>query len=244
MILGFVVGCEDGSTTGTGGTGGTIVAGTGGAVVGTGGAVVGTGGATATGGSVGATGGAVGAGSCLTTDGTGTFTRNAMDGRFESGTASGYGFAYISPSAGAEAIDCGAAGDTATGICASGTVPAEATYAAVAGIGVNVNQPGGEGTTEVAYAQTVTGLTVNYTQNAAGTLRVQVSTTGGDFCYKLDNAATSKALVPADFNSKCWDATGTAWDGTGLKSVQLIIPSSNTATTPFDACLTGVTLTP
>lgn len=246
MILGFVAGCDEGTpSTGGGGTGG-VTAGGGGTGTGggstTGGAS--SGGASSGGSSSGGSGTGGSAGGCLTTDGTGTFTRNLEDGRLETGTASGYAFAYISPSSTATAIDCGVLGDTATAICASGTVPAQEAYEAVAGIGVNVNQEGGEGTTPAAYAGTVTGITVNYENKTPSELRVQVGTSGGDFCYKLTNTMMSATLTPADFNSACWDGTGDAWDGTGLESIQLITPSKNTATTPFSACLNGFTITP
>lgn len=248
MILGFVAGCDDAGTTGgTGGTGGvTAGGGTGTGGGSTTGGVGNTGGGSTGGSSSGGsgTGGSVPADGCLTTDGTGTFTRNLEDGRLETGTASGYAFAYISPSMGATAIDCGVLGDTATAICASGTVPSQVDYEAVAGIGVNVNQEGGEGTTPAAYASTVTGITVNYENKTPSELRVQVGTTGGDFCAVLMNTQTTATLTPADFNSTCWDMMGDAWDGTGLESIQLITPSSNTATRPFSACLNGFTITP
>jgi hypothetical protein len=247
-----------GSGGGLYGTGGVIL-GSGGTILGTGGVIAGTGGAAATGGvlatggvvgtgGVVSTGGAVGTGgvvstTCSVTDGVGTFSRNSGDGRFESGTGSGYAFAYVSPYTGGPATDCGAPTNTATGICASGTVPAQASYTAVSGIAWNVNQPGGVGTTAAVYAGTVTNVGLSYKNNTTSTLRVQASTTSGDYCYTL-GAGTSAALTAASFNSACWNGSGTNWNGVGLKSIQLITPSDAVNPTPFSACLNGVTLTP
>lgn len=226
-------GSASGGAVGTGGTagvGGVPVGSTGGAF-GTGGVAPGAGGAVAgTGGVVGGTGGAATAVS---------FTRDA-EGRFvgSPATAAGYGFAYI---AGATQTDLPAPLDAATQICGSGSVPISADYSYVAGIGWNVNQAGGEGTAASPYPATVSSLTVTYANNGGSPLRVQASNGTTHWCYTLPAGAGGTVTIPAaQFNTACWNASGSAWNGTGLASVQLIVPSTNAAATTFNACLSGV----
>lgn len=173
----------------------------------------------------------------------GSFTRDEM-GRFMGGNVAGYGFAYISDENGVS-TDLAKPTDTATNICGQGSLPTS--YEAVGGIGVNVNQPAPEPGAAAAgppqaYAGTVSSITVEYTNVAGSTLRVQATTTSGqNFCKALP-AGTSATVTPADLNSKCWDGTGEAWDGTALESVQLIIPGDEAAAVSFNACLNGVSV--
>lgn len=249
-----------GQTSGSGGstasTGGSTGSGTGGARSGgstgsaTGGATPGSGGSTgtATGGSTGtATGGTTGAGTGGGAGPTGAITLTA--GYASNGTWKGYAYGFVGPATGSKATITPTMFSMATSFCSSGMITADTTYASVAGMGFNVNQEAASSTTEppigtvattgtgLAISVTATGLTLS---SGGSQLRAQVKTAGGDYCA---NIAATTAMIPwTMFNKTCWDTTAAGaaafTAGTAISAVELIIPSSGSATVgPFNICL-------
>lgn len=250
MLLGFA-GCDSGgSSLGAPGSGGSNSAGTGGSgnTVATGGqvATAATGGHVATAATGGSPATGVG-GSGNTTSGCGTAptatgTLSVSSNYITGSNYSGYGFAFISPSTtvGGTTANCTVGGTDA--LCAAGTLPADTSYGTVAGIGVNLNQSSAANSTANPLSITVSSVTVGFTNPGASTLRVQISQGTTYYCYDVSTATSPVTLSPSQFNTACWNGSGTAWGGTGATAVQLVVPSQSLVTTPFSACLTSVTL--
>lgn len=255
-----------GVQTGVGGgnhTGGAGVAtGTGGAHTG-GAATSGTGGAAQGGGSCTPPSASV-SGNCKTaTAVTGTLTNAA--GYITAGNYAGYGFFYISPSSDqtltVACTDSTKGGNTSyfgtskNSLCGAGIVPADTCYNAIGGIGFNLNQSVAGGTnSNPPISGTISQITVAWTcTTACSGLHIQVvqdataSGTPTPYCYDAGDAGSTSplTLTASQFTTSCWSsaAPGTAWDGTNAQSFQFIIPSQATATTPFDLCITSVTIT-
>jgi hypothetical protein len=126
-------------------------------------------------------------------------------------------------------------------VCATGTV--EASDSEVGFVGFNVKQSPGSSATMTA-KPAGTGLTVSFTKTGTFPLRVQIqaknATDATRWCYTV--TGTSPVTIPyKSFNTKCWDDSGTAYDGaTEIEAVLLLIPGNPDATTAFNACLDGV----
>lgn len=222
-------------TTGAGGgtgTGTKVTTGTGGAKVNTG-----TGGAVATG-----VGGSGNTTSGCGTAPTGTGSLSIAASYITGSNYSGYGFAYVSPSTtvGGTTANCTLGGTNA--LCAAGTLPADTSYGTVAGIGFNLNQASAANSPTNAISATVASVTVGFTNSGASTLRVQISQGTTYYCFDVSKSTSPVTISASQFNTACWNGSGTNWDGTGASAVQLIVPSQATVPTPFSACLTSVTL--
>jgi hypothetical protein len=155
---------------------------------------------------------------------------------------SGYGYAFISPSTtvGGTVANCTIGGTSA--LCAAGTLPLDSSYGTVGGIGFNLNQASAANSPTNPISATVASVTVGFTNPGASTLRVQISKGTTYYCFDVSKSTSPVTITTSQFNTACWDGSGTAWDGTGASAVQLVIPSQATAATPFSACLTAVTL--
>jgi hypothetical protein len=139
--------------------------------------------------------------------------------------------------------------------CVSGAVGN--TYASVALLGFNLAQPA-DGTSCVydptaassangppAVALTQTGLAVNFSKTGAFTLRVQIQAQDGAtnadhrWCYTITDAAGPIFAPYSMFNTKCWDGTGTNYDGTTpISAVVFLVPGA-TSVTPYNFCING-----
>jgi len=144
----------------------------------------------------------------------------------------------------------------ADALCGAGTVPADCTRNAVAGIGFNLNQPQwGYGTFDNGYTQptnpiespaTVSSVTVAFVNTADSDLRIQIAqhSVSGSIYYCWDIAGMQSPLTvsASHFTTTCWDSAnpGATWDGTGAESIAFIIPSQAAKPTPFDACMQNV----
>ncbi len=246
MLLAFM-GCDSGGTSsGSPGGSGSVI---GGDTGGSGNTPAPTGGSisvhpTTTGGSVST--GTGGGGN--TTPGCGTAPSAtgslSMSSTYVTGSNySGYGYAFISPSAtvGGTSTNCTMGGTKA--ICAGGTLPADSSNGTIAGIGLNLNQSSATGSTANNLSITLSSVTVGFVNPGGSALRVQiVQGTSTYYCYDISTATSPVTLTPSQFNTACYNGSGTAWDGTNASAVQLIIPSLATANVPFAACLTSLTL--
>jgi hypothetical protein len=155
---------------------------------------------------------------------------------------------------------CGAAtfGASTSAVCGAGIVPSDCTFNAVGGIGFNLNQAQwGYGTAENGYTQptnpismpaVVSNVTVTFANIAKSNLRIQIAQHSADaptyYCFGIEGMQSPLTVASSKFTTNCWDSAspGSIWDGTGLESIALIIPSQQTTPTPFDACIQNVEL--
>lgn len=260
--------CDSGGTTASPGTGGNTggAAGTVGGVGNTGGAVSGnTGGAVSgnTGGAVsGNTGGskATGGSSTVTSQPadcvgisppTATGTLGVSAGYVTAGSLKGYGFTWV----GDESNDttcvtpqCDTLGCTpsfgGTALCGAGVVTADTDYKSVVGIGFNLNQNNAGDTPEtVAAPSSITVTATLGTGTGDANARIQlVDNSDPKVNYCVASWTSGTPIAIGDFNTACWDGSGTALPaGTPLTAIDIVIPSSNTDPRPYSICLTGVT---
>ncbi|HYP88463.1 MAG TPA: hypothetical protein VEQ59_09920 [Polyangiaceae bacterium] len=207
----------------TGGTPGTGTAGTGISTAGT---------ATTTGGTSATTcppyTGTVAADSTTFKSGFGTST---------TGTWSGYGFTYTYGTGAKIAPGMGDTCFSGAKFCANGTVPAADT--AGAGLGWNIGQKMNSSTNTAVAVTTPVKVTL---AGAVAGMRVQLSVSSAvSYCYTLTTTDVPTATVKlASFNTKCWDNSGTAYDGSPIQAIQVVVPGAATAAKTFDFCVLDI----
>jgi len=188
------------------------------------------------------------------------------------GSLHGYGAAWGSTVDGSSATVCatpvctagqtGAAGTCSpalgpSALCTAGTVSADPTYHATAGVGFELNQDvlvdggidngnvdGGAispiGTTTIPNSITV-AITRAPAVGGNSSLRLQLKDVDGNlFCY----AGPLNEVIPiGKFNTQCWNNKGDfATSSTLFTRLDIIVPSSATTDLPFSYCLTSVTV--
>ena len=219
------------------------------------------GGAAATGGTK-ATGGAKATGGTTATGGTkATGSRDggvSPDGVAAPGTPVISDSGYVQVSAGTTVLagfvssSEGGSGSTISltygpsSFCASGTVGKNSTYNcwATAGFAVNQSQSGASGSSS-SLALTGSTITVSYVNKGGSPLELQLYDGSDYWCSYLSASTnpTSKTIPFSSFNTKCWDGSGTAFvSGTPITAVDLVVPGSAVAATPFDFCFLGMTV--
>jgi hypothetical protein len=231
----------------TGGSGGTSKGGasattggkaSGGSTSGTGGKST-TGGATSTGGISGVGGGTVAAGGTASTNG----YVSADPWKGYAWTAVSAAGATISP-ANFKAVKSG------DPLCVTGTVNSSTKSDSVAMVGINLNQALGA-TAIGTWAVTGSGIKVNVTNKASTVpLRVQIQTPDGStveterWCAKLDTSTTGTKTIPwGDFNTKCWDNSGTFFDKSkALSAVLIMVPGNDKTNLTYDYCVNSIAL--
>jgi len=125
----------------------------------------------------------------------------------------------------------------------AGTVGAATTansYAGVAYLGFNVGQET-TSTTPTLVTPTGTGITVSFTATTGGLpLRVQFSSGSSSFwCYTVTGA--SPVNIPySQFNTACWDNSGTPYTKQPIQSIQLLVPGGATATSGVSVMLNSL----
>jgi hypothetical protein len=135
---------------------------------------------------------------------------------------------------------CGMGSSGPTNTTAVGTVAAYAYYGG--GIGVNLNQAMGAGTTIGTFTPTGTGVTYALTSLPAGA-RLIIDNAGVDYCAMLTSAS---GTVPwASFNSMCYATPIPAADAlTGAPTathVEVQVAAGMTAVA-WDFCVTALSL--
>ncbi len=177
-------------------------------------------------------------------------TPTVVGGYFTNGVFAGYGFNWLANTTAASSIapDCTSAGScyaNQSSLCASGTLEADPTYNATAGLGIALIQAPGTNTATSDWTPTGDGLYVQLTGNTSG-LRVQLRALGGDtdatkrWCAPVPQGGTGK--IPwTSFNTQCWNNTGSFFSpSTPIRWIEITDPSSNVATTPIDFCLVNI----
>lgn len=138
--------------------------------------------------------------------------------------------------------------------CVSGSV--HPNYVAVALLGFNLAEPAASA--NCAYKPVDlnavgppavqltggTGLAVSFNKMTASTLRVQIQGPNGAsdendrWCYTITDVSGPIFAPFAQFNTKCWDGTGTAYNGQPISAVVFTVPGAPAAT-PFSYCVNG-----
>ena len=177
---------------------------------------------------------------------TGTLAKDSLIFMAGFGTAttgtpkwSGYGYTY---KYGAATIAPGT-GDgcfAAAKFCANGSVPAADTSGAGLGwpIAQMLNSP-----TKSTVAIT-TPVKISFAGGVAG-MRAQLSASATvSYCYPLTAAeiTAGTATIPlASFKTECWGTTGTAYAGTPIEAIMVVVPGSTAgAAQTFDFCITDI----
>jgi hypothetical protein len=194
-------------------------------------APVGTGGVTLAGGSGGG-GGSGGAGGSSVVD-FGPYTVHE-DGYVTSGPWHGWAWTTspdgtISP----QSFDGAAAG---TRLCAAGTVGRDSHAYAILGIDVAQSPENGN---EPHWIPTGPGLFYDITNVAGSPLRLQIAAEGGVWCAPISGGHGQ--LDWGQLNTKCWDGSGTPYDGRApMVNVMVLVPGSETETVAFDFCINSL----
>lgn len=132
--------------------------------------------------------------------------------------------------------------------CVAGSVAPDPDFGGVSLLGFNLNQAqlAAEGETEPAVGTIVpqgTGIAVSFTKTLASPLRIQIqgpaNTADDRWCYEIAETSGPVFAPYAEFNTACWDGTGTNYAGQPITSVLFTVPGSNVAATPFDYCIDG-----
>lgn len=154
---------------------------------------------------------------------------------YDSGNLKGH--MWLSQSgAGTTLTTTGYAVPVATGpVCIQGSVVATPDYNSNATLGLNLNQL--RDMVPMAFTPSLAGLTVDVNNRGASPLRVQIQTEDGSglWCAIVNGMG---GFIPwTDFNTACWDGSGTAYARQPIAVASLQVPGGNTTATPFDVCL-------
>jgi hypothetical protein len=215
------------------------------------------GGATATGGTK-ATGGSKATGGTKSTGSTSRDGGMSPDGAAPPGAPVITDSGYVTVSAGTTVLAgfvSSAEGGSGSSIsltygpssfCASGSVGKNSTYNcwATAGFNVNQAQSGMSGSSD-SLVLTGSSVTVSYVNKGGSTLELQLYDGSDYWCSYLpaSTTPTSKTVAFSSLNTKCWDNSGTPFtSGTPITAVELVVPGSASAPTPFDFCFLGLTV--
>jgi len=134
--------------------------------------------------------------------------------------------------------------------CVSGSVAADPEFSGVSLLGFNLNQAAqaAAGETEPAVGTIVptgTGIAVAFTKTVPSTLRIQIQGPTGEtneddrWCYEIPGNASPVFAPYAEFNTACWDGTGTNYAGQPLSAVLFTVPGGDTNATPYGYCIDG-----
>jgi len=157
-----------------------------------------------------------------------------------SGNWSGYAFSYAFPapnsSRSPENYDSLAAGDAP---CLRGVVGADSSWTTHVAVGINLDEDT-EGVKGDGVVLTGSALKYSIANPGNSILRIQFDTVADDdadgrFCVEVP--AESGEIDLADFNTACWDGSGAGYAGEPIEAVYVIVPSNNTADTPYEFCV-------
>jgi hypothetical protein len=166
------------------------------------------------------------------------------------GSAHGYQFAYSDRNDGG-----GSSAQITSPSCVTGTaVGADCTTASSpdtcysthwgAGIGFNLNQATGEGTTPMNFTSAGSGGVTYAVDRLLSNVRMVVGDSTTDYCANL--TASSGTIPWSGFSSSCWNTTGSYLSGPPSKLVsvrfQVVADTSYAGFSSFDFCVTRLSL--
>jgi len=134
----------------------------------------------------------------------------------------------------------------ATSFCASGVVGANETFNSWATAGFNVDQTQGTQATAKTLLLSASSITLAFSNQGGSPLMMQLIDQGYNYwCYPLTGASSPATIPLSSFNSQCWDDSGQAFTpGTPILAIQLEVPGSDSADTPYSFCFFGMTIQP
>jgi len=125
-------------------------------------------------------------------------------------------------------------------VCITGSVAATPDYNSNASLGLNLNQ--GLNDVPMAFTPTLGGLQVGVANRGASPapLRIQIQTQDGAglWCAVVNGAGGFIAWT--DFNTACWDGSGTAYARQPIATANLQVPGGTVAAIPYDVCLNSL----
>ncbi len=132
-------------------------------------------------------------------------------------------------------------------LCVEGVVAATSDYSGVAILGINLNQPTGDPAPEPStWLPTNSGIQYSITNTGESPLRIQIQAPGGDvnenarWCAPV--VGSSGSIYWSDFNTACWDGSGSTYDGSGLEAVMVLVPGDQVSI-PYSFCLNSLSPT-
>jgi hypothetical protein len=133
-----------------------------------------------------------------------------------------------------------------TSFCASGVVGENDTFNSWATAGFNVDQVKASQATAKTLLLSASSITVAFSNQGGSPLMIQLIDQGFNYwCYPLTGATSPVTIPLTSFNSACWDNSGQAFTpGTAIQAIQLEVPGSNAANTPYSFCFFGMTIQP
>jgi len=135
---------------------------------------------------------------------------------------------------------------TEDSFCASGTVGTSSTYNSWANVGFNVKQPESGGSGSLGSVPFVgSSITISYVNEGGSALQLSLWDGFNFWCFYLPPSKVPNTInIPfSKLNTSCWDGTGSTFvSGTPVEMVQLTVPGSSSAPTPFDYCFLGMTI--
>ncbi len=148
----------------------------------------------------------------------------------------GYGYAYDDGKGSTACM-------TSTALCGKGTTGVADMAGTIwgAGIGVNLNQAAATGSASPPVNSTaVTGTGIQYALSNLPPqgMRIVIDNGGTDYCAPI--ASASGTVYWSNFNTKCWDNSGSSLSGPPASATHLLFQiTADAASTPFDLCVTG-----
>jgi|HubBroStandDraft_6_1064221.scaffolds.fasta_scaffold04320_9 hypothetical protein len=149
----------------------------------------------------------------------------------------GYAYAYDDGLGSTACLD-------ATALCGTGKTAVTNASGSIwgAGIGFNLNQAVATGTASPAvgsYAATGTGITYALSNLPAQGMRIVIDDGGTDYCAQI--GAASGTVYWTEFNTKCWDGTGTSLTGAPATATHILFQvTADAAATAFNLCVTSL----
>jgi hypothetical protein len=124
---------------------------------------------------------------------------------------------------------------------ARGVVGAAPDFASAAYAGFDLNQ---DHDTGASASVTLAGqsLALTFSNSGASDLRIQLVTPDGtSYCHALGQTSSPAVSSFVEFNTACWDATGTPFSTSSpVRALHLVVPSLDDADVPFEFCLLDV----
>lgn len=126
-------------------------------------------------------------------------------------------------------------------VCIQGSVAATPDYNSNASLGLNLNQLPNQ--IPMSFTPTLGGLQLDVTNRAASPLRIQIQTQDGAGLWCAVVNGSGGFIAWTDFNTACWDGSGTAYARQPIATANLQVPGGIEAAIPYDVCLNGLSET-
>lgn len=136
---------------------------------------------------------------------------------------------------------------SSSALCTKGSTAAnsELTSATIwgAGLGMNLNQAKDGGGLAMPYAVPGSGIRYTLSNLPAQEVRLAIDNLGIEYCALLTTASAS--MTWAQFNTKCWDGTGTPLAGAPTQATFIAFHTvANPVASSFDFCVTSIGFLP